>query len=467
MKNLVSKTFSIQGMTCVHCQNTIERALLTTRGVKSAKIRFSTSSAIVVFDSSMINFPAIAHLIGNLGYGVKNVPVKEKADVKKILLQFSGMILALFVLYQILVMTGGLALFNSFPQAAQGMGYGILFLLGLLTSVHCVAMCGGISLSQCVPQAVVPDKKNMGGFRPVFLYNAGRVLSYTVIGGIVGALGSVISFPGMMKGVVAILAGIFMVVMGMNMLSLFPALRRLNIRMPRFFTRSVDMEKRSNRPFYVGLLNGLMPCGPLQAMQLYALSTGSPVKGALSMLLFSLGTVPLMFGFGALSSFLSRKFTSRIKVVSAALVVVLGVMMFSNGMSLSGFALPAFSGQPGTGSTLVSPTSAVTASANAVNSSAASSPASASENVQLVTTSLKGGNYTPITVKTGIPVRWTIEASAADINGCNGVLVIPKYNISLKLRPGSNLIEFTPEGAGRVPYSCWMGMINSTITVIE
>ena len=463
MKNLVSKTFSIQGMTCVHCQNTIERALLSTRGVKSAKIRFSTSSATVVFDSSMINFPAIAHVIENLGYGVKNVPVKEKADVKKILLQFSGMILALFVLYQILVMTGGLALFNSFPQAAQGMGYGILFLLGLLTSVHCVAMCGGISLSQCVPQPAVPGGKNLAGFRPVFLYNAGRVLSYTVIGGIVGALGSVISFPGMMKGVVAILAGIFMVVMGMNMLSLFPALRRLNIRMPRFFTRSVDMEKRSNRPFYVGLLNGLMPCGPLQAMQLYALSTGSPLKGALSMLLFSLGTVPLMFGFGALSSFLSRKFTSRMKVVSAALVVVLGVMMFSNGMSLSGFALPTFSKQPGTGSTLVSPTTAQ----NAANSSAASSSIEASEKVQLVNTSLKGGNYTPITVKAGIPVRWTIEASAADINGCNGVLVIPKYNISLKLRPGSNLIEFTPEGAGRVPYSCWMGMINSTITVIE
>jgi sulfite exporter TauE/SafE/copper chaperone CopZ len=466
MQNLVSKTFSVQGMTCVHCQNTIEKALLATKGVKNAKIRFSTSSATVVFDSSVITFPAIIRLIENLGYGAKNVPVKEKADVKKILLQFSGMILALFVLYQILVMTGGLALFNSFPQAAQGMGYGILFLLGLLTSVHCVAMCGGICLSQSIPQAAASDKRNLAGFRPVFLYNAGRVLSYTVIGGIVGALGSVISFPGMMKGIVAILAGIFMVVMGMNMLSLFPALRRFNIRMPRFFTRGIDMEKQSNRPFYVGLLNGLMPCGPLQAMQLYALSTGSPVKGALSMLLFSLGTVPLLFGFGALSSFLSRKFTSRMKVVSAALVVVLGVMMFSNGMSLSGFSLPAFSGQPGTGSTLVSPTPAGTASANAANSSASSTSA-ASENVQLVTTSLKGGNYTPITVKSGIPVRWTIEASAADITGCNGVLVIPKYNISLKLRPGSNLIEFTPEGSGRVPYSCWMGMINSTITVIE
>jgi sulfite exporter TauE/SafE len=62
-------------------------------------------------------------------------------------------------------------------------------------------------------------------------------------------------------------------------------------RIPRVFAEKIDKKKDGKGPLYVGLLNGLMPCGPLQAMQLYALSTGDPVKGALSMLVFSLGTV--------------------------------------------------------------------------------------------------------------------------------------------------------------------------------
>jgi sulfite exporter TauE/SafE len=71
-------------------------------------------------------------------------------------------------------------------------------------------------------------------------------------------------------------------------------------------------------------------------MQLYALGTGSFFLGALSMLLFSLGTTPLMFGLGALSSILSGRFTRIMMRVSAALVLILGIMMLNNGLSLSG-----------------------------------------------------------------------------------------------------------------------------------
>lgn len=86
----------------------------------------------------------------------------------------------------------------------------------------------------------------------------------------------------------------------------------------------------------MGMLNGLMPCGPLQAMQLYALSTGSFAQGALSMFVFSLGTVPLMFGLGALSSFLSARFTGVMLKASGAMVIFLGVVMLNNGLSLYG-----------------------------------------------------------------------------------------------------------------------------------
>ena len=231
-----------------------------------------------------------------------------------------------------------LGLFRAFPQAEEGMSYGILFIIGLLTSFHCIAMCGGINLSQCVRSQATDyhQDSKLSTLSPGILYNTGRVISYTVLGGLVGAAGSVISFSGSAKGIVQLVAGVFMVIMGLNMLNLFPWLHRLNLRMPRILTSRIYDQKGSNGPFYVGLLNGLMPCGPLQAMQLYALSTGSSFKGALSMLLFSLGTVPLMFGLGALSSLLSKRFTGKMMTVSATLVVILGVIMFSNGMNLSG-----------------------------------------------------------------------------------------------------------------------------------
>jgi sulfite exporter TauE/SafE len=276
------------------------------------------------------------------------------------------------------------------------------------------------------------------------------VISYTTIGAVVGTLGSVISFSGTLKGIVQLLAGVFMVIMGLNMLGIFPWLRRLNPRMPKIFARKLQSEKAASKsPLYVGLLNGLMPCGPLQAMQLYALSTGSPVEGALSMLLFSLGTVPLMFGLGALSAVLSKKFKRKVMTAGAALVVVLGLSMFTQGWSLSGFSLAA----------LLPQSSPVSQSAD--------SGVRVVDGVQLVDSTLSSGKYPAITVQAGIPVKWTISAADDTINGCNNRLFIPEYDIKYSFEPGENIIEFTPEKTGKFPYSCWMGMIRSAITVVD
>jgi sulfite exporter TauE/SafE len=253
------------------------------------------------------------------------------------------------------------------------------------------------------------------------------------------------------KGIVAILAGIFMVIMGLNMLNVFPWLRKFNLRMPKIFARKINDEKSrgSNSPLYIGLLNGLMPCGPLQAMQLYALSTGSPIKGALSMLLFSLGTVPLMFGLGALSSLLSKKFTSRMMQVSSVLVIVLGIFMFQNGVNVSGInflSMPSISGK---------------------SSSTSFATATITDGVQNITSTISRGSYQPITIQAGIPVKWTIKAAEGTINGCNGKIIIPAYNIEKQLKVGDNVIEFTPDKTGTIPFSCWMGMIRSKINIVD
>jgi hypothetical protein len=187
-------------------------------------------------------------------------------------------------------------------------------------------------------------------------------------------------------------------------------------------------------------------------MQLYALSTGSPLAGGISMLLFSLGTVPLMFGLGALSSLLSKKFTRTVMSAGAVLVAVLGLIMFSNGWSLSGLSGPAaLFGLPQR-----------SASADVLGAGII-----VENGVQLVSTTLLPGQYQPIVVMAGLPVRWTIEAPAGSINGCNNRMIVREYGIEHKFTVGTNTVEFTPEKAGVFRYSCWMGMIRSNITVIE
>jgi hypothetical protein len=227
--------------------------------------------------------------------------------------------------------------------------------------------------------------------------------------------------------------------------------------MPRVFARRIEAEKsKSNSPLVVGLLNGLMPCGPLQAMQIYALSTGSLVTGALSMFLFSLGTVPLMFGLGALSSVLSKKFTQRVMTVGAALVLILGLSMFSNGWSLSGFSLDLFSGSP----------SSSAAETQANIGGQAAQPV-IEDGYQVIQSTLASGRYPAITVEAGTPVRWKIDAPQGSINGCNNRMIIKEYGIEYQFQTGENTIEFLPTDTGKFSYSCWMGMIRSSITVVD
>lgn len=453
-QRIMRKILQVDGMTCTGCETRIETALKKLDGIIDVKAIYSSSNVYVTYDYNKINLNCIIDSVEKLDYSVNNKPDDIRAnnvDTKTAgnkpgglrAGQIAGIVVIILAIYMIIRNTVG---FNFIPQVDQSMGYGILFFIGLLTSLHCVAMCGGINLSVCVRYKAAGAGSKLAKLKPSFLYNAGRVIAYTIVGGIVGGLGSVISFSGTAKGVVAILSGIFMVIMGINMLNVFPALRKLNPRMPKIFAGKVHEDSGNRGPLAVGLLNGLMPCGPLQAMQIYALGTGSIMAGALSMFLFSLGTVPLMFGFGAVSSVLSGKFTHRMMKVSAALVLILGIIMLNRGLALSGFD-----------------TNIVLGAAPA-----SGGVAKVEGNVQVVTTKLESGRYAPIVVQKGTPVKWTISANAGDLNGCNNRINIPEYGIENKsLEAGDNIIEFTPDREGTYIYSCWMGMITSNIKVVS
>jgi plastocyanin domain-containing protein len=150
-----------------------------------------------------------------------------------------------------------------------------------------------------------------------------------------------------------------------------------------------------------------------------------------------------MLGFGLVSSLLSAKFNARLLKASGALVLVLGLVMFSRGISLFGVSLPPLGSS--------SPQIAV---------------AKLIDRGQEVQTTVESGRYHPLLVQAGVPVRWIIRVKADDLNGCNNPLTVPQYGIRKQLVPGDNLIQFTPDKAGTIGYTCWMGMISSYIKVV-
>jgi sulfite exporter TauE/SafE len=441
-QDLQERSFRIGGMTCVNCQNRIEKKLKRTAGVQAVTVNYNTGEAAVTYNSAITSFDEISAVIETLGYRTLVGNNKKHALQRKAPLQILGTLVIILALFMLIQTFGTSRLAASFPLAKEGMSYAMLLVIGLLTGVHCIGMCGGINLSQTLRSESAPAN-TYSLLLPGILYNGGRLVSYTAVGILVGALGSVITLSGRFQGVVQLVAGVFMVIMGINMLGLFPALRRFIPRMPKILEGKIS----GRGPLVVGFLNGLMPCGPLQAMQLYALSTGSPVRGGISMFLFCAGTIPLTFALGAISSALSNAvFSRRVMQAGAILVAALGLVMFSNGWNLSAFTDKAASSKPASDS---------------------SPPMPVIQNgEQIVNSILQPNRYPAITVQQGIPVRWTIKAPPGSITGCNNSIIIREYGIQYDFKPGDNVIKFTPAKTGRFRYSCWMGMIQSTITVL-
>lgn len=455
--NVKEVILKIEGMVCVNCENLIEDILLDNNGVNKVEVSYTKGLAKINYNENKTSINDLIRVISENGYKVidfsnevnEDLSNKNKKSKKRDIDcankdEDNTFLIIIIILGVILLLKkfGVSDIFSVFPTPNENTSYSMLFIIGLFTSLHCVSMCGGINLSQCINYNDTIDKGTLSTIKPAFLYNLGRVISYTIFGAIVGGIGSIISFTGWMQSLIQLIASIFMIIMGLNMLNIFPWLRKLNPRMPKIFAKKFK-SKNNNSPFFIGLLNGFMPCGPLQAMQIYAISTGSVTKGAISMFLFSLGTVPLMFGLGTLSSYMSKKFSNKIMKFGAILVIVLGFSMFNNALALSG----------------------INFSQGSENDSGVR--AEIQDNIQVVTTKLKGGTYEPIIVEVGKPVKWNIQVSNGSLNGCNNKIIIREYEIEKSLEMGDNIIEFTPTEAGTYTYSCWMGMLRSKIYVVN
>jgi sulfite exporter TauE/SafE/copper chaperone CopZ len=431
------ESIQIKGMTCSNCEIILKGEFRRLRGIKSANVDYAAGTADIRYDADAVSLQDIRDAVHQAGYTV----AEAKSDQRYAWLNAIAILVILFAVYQLFSRLG---LFSIIPQVQSGMSLLMLFLVGVMTSVHCVAMCGGINLSAVATRAR-QNRQNGATVRSGLLYNSGRVVSYTLTGALVGLFGQLFSLSDQGRNTVTIIAALFMILMGLNMLGFVPWLRKIRLPLP---ASVVTLQARISQgsPFYIGLFNGLMPCGPLQTMQLYALGTGSMLMGALSMFFFAAGTVPLMLGVGLIAGLLSARNSRIVKIVSAGLVILLGLQMFGRAADLP----------------MIIQAKQASASSNVVGTAAV-----LSGDYQYVETRITNGRYQPIIVQSGIPVRWNIIAEPGDLNGCNRSIKIDAYQVSKDLAFGENQVEFIPGEAGLVRYTCWMNMISSYITVVE
>ena len=240
---------------------------------------------------------------------------------------------------------------------ASEVGYGTAFMIGLIASVStCMAVVGGLVLSMSASFAKDNDPGSTSSLRstdygaskvrPMLLFHGGRLVSFFVLGGIIGALGSAFQLGITGTFVLGLIVAIVLLILGINLLDIFPWAKRFQPTMPSFIGKHIHGLKNVNHiltPLLVGVATFFLPCGFTQSMQIYTLTTGSFLAGALIMFMFALGTLPVLSLLSFSSLGIHKKAQSGIFFKTAGIVVIFfGIFNLINALVAAGIIGPIF-----------------------------------------------------------------------------------------------------------------------------
>ena len=207
------------------------------------------------------------------------------------------------------------------------------FLLGTVSSFHCVGMCGPIALSLPV-QYLAPQQKTIG----IFLYNIGRITVYSLLGLLFGFVGRQVYLGGFQKGFSIVLGGLLLLILLQSMLKkkLLPDkfLNKPTLKLQQFIMRYMQQKKLYGL-FILGAANGLLPCGMVYFAVTGAMATGSVTGGVLFMAAFGTGTFPAMFALSFFGSMISLKARNMMKRAVPYVMLSMGILLILRGLNLN------------------------------------------------------------------------------------------------------------------------------------
>ena len=350
----------------------------------------------------------------------------------------------------------------------------VAFVTGITTGgLSCLAMQGGLlasSLARQIEQEFqpapghlmrhgkkvdfVPPSRTNSAF-PIFLFLLAKLAAYTLLGALLGWLGSFLSLSPMTRAMLMILIGIFMVGNALRMFNVHPIFRYFSIEPPKFITRYIRRTAKGTdtfTPLFLGALTVFIPCGVTQAMMATALGTGSAMLGAALMFAFTLGTSPVFFVLAWLTTELGAKLEKFFMRFVAAVVLIFGLVTVNSGLNLIGSPL-----------SFNNLTSGLFASSS--DSVPAVDPAQPVAADGSLTLNVQNEGYFPQTLRAAANTSFTLNLVTNQTYSCARDFVIPDLNY-YQLLPDTGTVQVTipaqPAGT-KLFFTCSMGMYTGQI----
>jgi sulfite exporter TauE/SafE/copper chaperone CopZ len=478
--NLSECSYLVKGMHCASCEVLIEKKLIKQNNIEAVDASTSDNKVTIEYIGEKPTTEQLNRLFKSEGYSFDENEKKEEiqSDVEPLLrvengtLTFSKRklnsvlfvvvgVAVIFLLYKLFERFG----FASAVSVTATSALPAFFLFGIVAGFSsCAALIGGIVLSMSKQWYELYSKSNSfsGKLQPHLLFNIGRVISFAILGGVLGAIGSIFTISPLFTAIVAILVSILMVLLGLQMLGI-KAFQRFQFRIPKVFSRYIADESNfagKYMPMLMGALTFFLPCGFTITAQGLAMVSGDPIRGALIMSLFALGTSPMLLFIGMSSTKMYEKahVAENFMKLVGVLVIVFGISTVN--MQFIALGLPNLSDISFRQKTI-----------NQNNDTKYSNTALPEiiNGKQVVKMEASASGYTPnnIKVRVNVPVRWEINDTGT--SGCtNAIIAKELFDGQIKLETGKVATkEFTPTKVGRFRFSCWMGMVTGVIEVVE
>lgn len=337
------------------------------------------------------------------------------------------------------------------------MELGIIFLTGLtIGGLTCLAVQGGLlaSVIAAREKEEIEEKVKVNPIYPTIAFLIAKLIAYVILGFVLGLFGSAISLTSQVQSLIQIFAGIYMIIIALNLFDVHPIFRYAVIQPPRFLTKRIRNQSKSGAifaPALLGVMTIFIPCGTTLAMEALAISSASPIKGALILGTFVLGTFPMFFGIGFLTAKLGDKFKNSFLRIAAVLIVFLGIFSVYGGLVAMGAPISL---------------NRITNNQNSSGNMSVSYPKIV-DGYQIATINVLGDGYSPsiITLKEGVPTKLSLKTS--DTYSCAIAFRIPALKMGVNLKPnGEEILAVPALKKGNYAFNCSMGMYQGVIKVL-
>lgn len=339
-----------------------------------------------------------------------------------------------------------------------------IFMTGLITGgLTCLAVQGGLLAATIAQREEERFRENLtkkGNALPIISFLLAKLIAYSVLGFLLGSLGSVFQLSLVAKNILNFAVAIFMIGTALSILNVHPIFRYFIIQPPHFLTRFIRKQSKSGdifAPAVLGTFTVFIPCGTTQAMMALAIASGSPLAGAGILFAFILGTSPVFFVLGYFATTLGEYFQQKFMKIAALAIIVLAIFNINNSLALAGFNID-----------IARPISAVSCllSPTCLPSQGNKQNTVVIDNNPTINIQSNGYNPSSLTIKAGKPV--TLHIKNIGGAGCIQSFTIPSLGLQKIVPVGqSDVITFNaPAQVGELPFMCSMGMYRGVINVI-